>query len=815
MSTPTHPPDPRAARRRGPTRLLRLAERHEYLGAGAILGLITCVWFWPLLTGEQLGQSFALHQFSPWAGAVDPQSLPQRGPFFDAAIAFHPWAVVVREQMLSGQLPLWNPFEWGGTTLVGNMQSGVFFPLNWLHVVLGFDYGWGALAAVKVLVAGLGTYALSKELGSGRGGALVGGAVYMLSGPLMVWLQYPLSSAFALFPWLLLATTRVCRRGTPGSVAGVALAVALTVLAGHPESAFISVSATTVYLLALIAFDRTAHPGPGRSLRVAARWAGGTLLGAALAAVSLLPFLSALGSSVTLTDRGDLVRPDAPSLFYLLHYAMPGLLGDGEPNLYGRWPFGYFGLPALVLALVALSRYRHKPAARAISVMTAVTLMTMYRLPPVSWLLDHVQPWSTVYWAPERIYFVLALAGAVGAGAGFTALARRPLPLGRVVAVTGAVGVTIAIGFALAEASSELGAPASVKRESIVVTGLLLLAAGAVLAAPGRMRSRPALGIGLAVVVLSLVGFQNLNVILPPEEAHPSTPDAIAALQNQPHPFRIGTIRDRPDAPVMLANTAALYGLESIEGYDFPLSERWSDFQTRVLEFGGGAGFPELRRAGTPPRGAALAALRMMNVRYYLAAPGTASPAPAFETIYTGRDAVVFRDPGALPRAYVVPTTRALGDDPALAALAAGSLDPRRSALVPPEATTVPRGELARFRPARVEQPSPDHVRVHLPPGAGGWLVLANAYSSEWNASVDGRETELRPTNFAAMGVPVRASSRTVDFRLDHTRFWVGAAISLVALAGTGLLAGWGRPRRDGASGRRRPRRETAPDPRS
>ncbi len=93
---------------------------------------------------------------------------------------------------------------------------------------------------------------------------------------------------------------------------------------------------------------------------------------------------------------------------------MPGLLGDGEPDLYGRWPFGYFGLPALILALVALSRYWHKPAARAIAAMAGVTLLAMYRVPPVSWLLEHVPPWSNVYWGPERIYFVIALAGAVG-----------------------------------------------------------------------------------------------------------------------------------------------------------------------------------------------------------------------------------------------------------------------------------------------------------------------------------------------------------------------------------------------------------------
>ena len=292
--------------------LARLAERHEHLAATAVLGLIACLWFWPLFKGDQLGQSFVLHQFAPWSGQVAPESLPQRAPLVDAAIAFHPWAVVAREQILSGQLPLWNPFEWGGTTLVGNMQSALFFPLSWLLVLLPFGYGWGVLAVAKVLVAGLGTYALSRALNAGRGGALVAGTIYMLSGPLMLWLQYPLGSVFALFPWLLLATTRLSRDVTPGSIAGVGVAVALTVLAGHPESALIAVSAVAAYLIALIAFDRRPPPRTRRSLRVAAGWIAGGLLGAAIAAVALIPFIEALGPSVTWNERGGWFRETPP-----------------------------------------------------------------------------------------------------------------------------------------------------------------------------------------------------------------------------------------------------------------------------------------------------------------------------------------------------------------------------------------------------------------------------------------------------------------------------------------------------------------------
>jgi hypothetical protein len=148
----------------------------------------------------------------------------------------------------------------------------------------------------------------------------------------------------------------------------------------------------------------------------------------------------------------------------------------------------------------------------------------------------------------------------------------------------------------------------------------------------------------------------------------------------------------------------------------------------------------------------------------------------------------------------VVPSTRALPDDAALAELAAGRLDPRRVAIVPPGAAASPGataspGAAGELRPARTEKLSEEHLRVHLPGGAAGWLVLANAYAPQWKAEVDGRSAEVSPTNYAAMGLPVSASARTVDFSLDRSGFWAGAALSIAALLVMAGLALWPRLR--------------------
>jgi hypothetical protein len=223
------------------------------------------------------------------------------------------------------------------------------------------------------------------------------------------------------------------------------------------------------------------------------------------------------------------------------------------------------------------------------------------------------------------------------------------------------------------------------------------------------------------------------------------------------------------------------------------VSARWARFQRDVL---GQQGLSLERLLTAPkPTGAGLTGLEMMNTRFYIAKPDAQSPNPTFPTAYSGPDAKVFEDPGALPRAYVVPSIRKVSDSDALGQLGKGQVDPRQVALVPPDAPDLPGGQRS-FAPAEVKNLSADHVRVTVPAGGGGWLVLANAYSGQWRAKVDGKGVKIRPTNYAAMGVPLAAGRHTVDFELSHTGFNIGVVITLISLAGMSAVLVRSRRRR-------------------
>jgi hypothetical protein len=123
-----------------------------------------------------------------------------------------------------------------------------------------------------------------------------------------------------------------------------------------------------------------------------------------------------------------------------------------------------------------------------------------------------------------------------------------------------------------------------------------------------------------------------------------------------------------------------------------------------------------------------------------------------------------------------------------------GRLNPRREALIPPDAPRAPAGD--GFRPLRARPLDATHWRIAVPPGAAGWMVLGNSFSDDWKATVDGRDAELTPTNHTAMGVAVPKGAQTVDVELDRTRIHVAAALSVLAWLGIAALIAVGAARR-------------------
>lgn len=229
----------------------------------------------------------------------------------DLHLYFYPYWVEVARELRIGHLPVWNPYLFAGAPLLANSQVGVFYPLNWpfwllfpaLPARVTTAIHWSVV--LHVVIAGLTLYGVLRRMGLSLWSAALGGLTYAGSGFVGTHVEH-LNQLQAL-SWLPLLfmpgwtwTPRLRVRGSPLKLslphpASIA-AMAMILLAGHTQMAFIAAVALFLWSLVLrVPFGRERDERwPGVWWRPLSGWALAVtpfFLAGVVAAVQLVPTL--------------------------------------------------------------------------------------------------------------------------------------------------------------------------------------------------------------------------------------------------------------------------------------------------------------------------------------------------------------------------------------------------------------------------------------------------------------------------------------------------------------------------------------------
>jgi hypothetical protein len=158
----------------------------------------------------------------------------------DLANVVRPWLDFEAREFHAGRLPRWDPYEWGGHTLIGQVQPGITNPLNWVLFAMPLRDGHIPVSTLHwywVLIHWLGAvfcYALCRDLGAGYVASIFGGCIFALAGFVghTDWPQILMSSIWV--PLVLLFFARVVRgirASSSAALCGAALGIAF--LSGH------------------------------------------------------------------------------------------------------------------------------------------------------------------------------------------------------------------------------------------------------------------------------------------------------------------------------------------------------------------------------------------------------------------------------------------------------------------------------------------------------------------------------------------------------------------------------------------------------
>ncbi len=256
------------------------------------------------------------------------------GPFEDDLIQYFPNLVWLGRQIQAHQLPFWNSLAYGGYPQIGDPQSGVFYPLNWVSVFLPDAVMYPLLIIIHYWIAGLGMYRLGRTWHLSRTSTLFGALAWMFCGFMLAHRTHYtiLASTSWMSVGFYLWTRIIQGRHLRQFFVAAVVVQTLQILAGHVQVAAYSGAAVFLYLLFVL---------ESRLMQIIGLYLLSYILTFALALDQLLPVWNTFSESVRTANSYRFVTENS---FFPLAWTLviaPASLGLKVPNF--LYSSDYFG----------------------------------------------------------------------------------------------------------------------------------------------------------------------------------------------------------------------------------------------------------------------------------------------------------------------------------------------------------------------------------------------------------------------------------------------------------------------------------------
>jgi hypothetical protein len=732
----------------------------------------------------------------------------------DLSLQFIPWRQFGFSELRRGNLALWNPHMYGGAPYFAGFQSALLYPPNWLHLILPLGVAINWITALHVFLAGYFTYLWARYRGVSIAGSILAGAMFMFGGPYFLHIyagHLPHVAVMIWAPLILLAIDGLALSGSWRRCLLGAFAVAMQVLAGHPQYVYYTAIAMTAYVaLNLI-------KGRHRAILI-----GGFVIiyvgGALLSAAQLLPGIDAQSESIRSAGTGY----EFASTFSLPPWNFLTLVA---PNFFGRlpmtdaappdsyWGAGYLwemslfvSITGLVLAIYGAVTWRGTKKWIIVAMITIAMLLALGRHTPLYRPMLNLVPKYSSFRGTVKFAYLAVLFASLLAGVGFDDVRRRrpgltlPLTLGGFAIILIALGVLIRPSPAWWESFvRSTGTSAHDARELFVkpldayqtatliepaaarASRSLFFAGGTVVAIAAvtsliRWSKRAACGLMVLAIAELFTFARSMRATMPlvtdfPETASPQIKSCYPAWRDAIR--RLAPDRRGLNVVTEFANASMSLGYNDLWGYDPGVQKRWAELLAATQ--------------GVPPKNASqYLAVRQINLNIFrmLRCAAVLTPNPQRPVIEL---------PNPLPVATVISDwVKFASVEPALSYMLQDNFDPTRTIVLESESSvkTQPAAEPPGY--ASVVAGDTDWMEIHATLTRPGILLITNSYSSGWRASPlapsSQTEYDIVPADWALMGIPLGAGAHHLRLEYLPRSFTIGKWLSIFATLGFAAL---------------------------
>lgn len=726
--------------------------------------------------------------------------VPVKNPLMsDVVSLMYPWRKEAIDFIKAGELPLWNPGSYFGESLIGNFQAGIFNPFNILFLLpVSFNIAWSMQVVIQPFLGMVFMYLMLRSWKVSYHSALLGAVSYGLSGQMLVWMEYNLRGfSFAVFPLFILVIDKYIEQKNLRKIIPLSLITAFVIFEGYVQLLYYFLLFGSLYLILNILFEKS---GWGKLLKALFYFLTAFLTGLLISSVQLLPGIETLIPSVRSFDVVAFTNEVTYlPLKNLLTIIVPDYFGNAATyNYFGEGGYEsfvfYTSIVSLICAVWAFKNngYRKKVYITAILLFLSFGLAVKNPLSELTQTLGFLGLKGSV---TSRVLFIYGFCISALAAIGLdhlqvkTKIEKKDFLI--VGVLTGLfIGTLISYYFISVMVSGKSYAGflerdlnhlnISVRNAlwPIIIAGLTFF----VILIRLRFKLLGYLLIILLCADMFRFGWKYLPFI-DSDSVFPKTA-SLEFLTDQRRPFRIAIEKGE----VLTANTWAVYGLESVSGYNILVPKDTADFISLI-------NFKETNKENArflDIKDFDSELLDLVNAKYVVSIlRKTGSPSEdgelayfidenKYEPVYKEGSLQILRNRNYLERYFTFKDYKVIGDKTQAYKYMSGSgFEPSRELVLDREPSVKGQFGLCDVKLARYQGQS---YQFNSNCQNNSLLFVSSAYHEGWKAVINGREGEIIKADGNFMAVVLPEGNSDVVLKFMPKSFIFGAILSLVGI---------------------------------
>ncbi len=702
--------------------------------------------------------------------------VPVKNPkLSDSVSLFYPLKTLASDFEKKGELPLWNPYMFGGYPLFASVQLGLLFPTMIFYLIFSSPIAWTLQTMSQPILASFFMYLLLRYLKLDKLPSVFGSIAFGFGGFTILWMQWNTQATTALFlPILILLEDKylVSKQLKWGIL--FSIFITLQILAGYlPIIPFTILSLIIWYIFRL-------------KSKFFLRFTFFIVLGIFLSAAFLLPVVEEIQISQRKVETLGLGNPFTP-IQNFINLIAPDFFGnDATGNFWGKGDHMdsslYVGITALIFALFGIKKFFKKAEVKfAISLFVISVIISVSN--PLSILLYKLNLWGGPSITMNRVNFMmnfsLSILGAYGISAvrqSLEKLSLKPVMWVSTIVLGVSAGLFICKEVFLKNLPSENLTHINIGLRNMILPSILITLVSLLIYLLNKYQpiKRIAVVIFILILILDLFHFGwKFNTFSKPSLIYPQTP-VTDFLQRYPNDRFIS------EQNILPANMWVPFKISSMGGYDgvYPLATakllavadsnnvnatpmtRWGvlqNFNSKILDEG--------------------------NTRFLLTLKKDSPDkiADKYKKVFEDKEVSVLENSQSLSRVYLTKQVIKAEDNKTLKLLLDDKFPIRETSITDDFEFNNTSSESLSTNLKYIPVTN-SHVVIKSSSNIDAYLVVLDSFYPGWKALIDGKETIIHRTNYNFRGIVLPKGDHTIDFIYAPKSLEYGLAISALSL---------------------------------